>query len=554
MNLFAELQRRNVFRVVAAYAVAAWLLAQIADIALESFGAPDGAMRALLIILALGLPVVALFAWVFELTPEGIKVDTREPANPEFRAGVKRRLNTIIIVFLTSAVVLLLVERTIYGRSAPDTANETAVADAATDAEPTATAAPPSIAVLPFDDLSPGNDQAYLGDGIAEELLGRLGTKVRGLRIVSATSSFRFRDSEQSIQDIGAALGASHIVEGSISRIGEDLAIRATLIEVATDSQVWRSRYDEQFKNWLRIEQDIARNIADELALVLDGEAVPVEPVVSEKARDDYLRGRHLLHGRNPDDVRRAMTLFKGALAESPNFVDAMSALAIAEITLPVYQRQGIADDWDSDMAAGINRSAQLAQSALSINPRQVEALTVMGDVARYRHRWADAERYYQRALEIAPDDPLANLWYVEFLQDAGFNQRAVEIGERALALDPFSPGANANLAGSYLNEGQCEALAPVARAAADLGNFFGYFAPLMCATAAGNWNEAADVLEQLPEPVQSDQDLEAARIMRAYANQELTAGDALERFQAIGVATDASVTLLTYLGQPETA
>ncbi|MEO0951930.1 MAG: hypothetical protein AAFY44_11475, partial [Pseudomonadota bacterium] len=226
MSLLAEFKRRNVFRVTAAYAVAAWAVAEVADLAFETFGAPEWAMRALLLVLLLGLPLAAVFAWIFELAPDGLRVDQGEGVSAEQQQRIKQRLN--IVIGIGAAIGLSVLGATLLLKEDDAASDDTAqrIANAATEDR-----VRPSIAVLPFEDQSPDGDQRHLADGIPTELL----TALRGIdsiRVVSRTSSFAFRDSGMRSPEIAELLDVDHIVEGAVQRTAGRVRIQAALINV----------------------------------------------------------------------------------------------------------------------------------------------------------------------------------------------------------------------------------------------------------------------------------------------------------------------------------
>ncbi|MEM9302967.1 MAG: hypothetical protein AAGE01_12695, partial [Pseudomonadota bacterium] len=281
MSLFAELQRRNVFRVGFAYAVTAWLIAQVADLAADAFAAPDWFMRMLIVVLALGLPLALFLAWVYELTPQGIRREKDIKPEESVTAHTGQRLTRMTIAVLSIAVVVLLADK--FFLRTP------------TDQGPSATqSVDRSVAVLPFDDLSPDADNGWFADGLTEELIGAL-TRAQDLRVASRTASFRYEDSALSPESIAGELGVAHILEGSIRRGGTDIRVTAQLIRASDGFQVWSENFDGSVEDAIAIQEQIARAIARALETALDPaalEAMLSAGTTSVDAYEAYLRGR----------------------------------------------------------------------------------------------------------------------------------------------------------------------------------------------------------------------------------------------------------------------
>ena len=281
MSFFTELKRRNVIRVGLAYAVLSWLLLQVGDVLFEALRLDDSALTIMLVILALGFVPVVIFAWVYELTPEGVKRESEIDRSQSITAHTGHRLNITIVLLLVAALGLFAYESFIAGDAAPQQA-----------AIPAAQTGERSIAVLPFADMSAEGDQAYFGDGIAEELLNVL-AQVDGLKVAARTSSFKFRGDDHDIGEIGNALNVATVLEGSVRKVGNQVRITAQLIDVAAGYHLWSETYDRELDNILAVQDDIAESIADALKLELqlhsDGGSSRAD--IGE-AYELYLRGR----------------------------------------------------------------------------------------------------------------------------------------------------------------------------------------------------------------------------------------------------------------------
>ena len=258
MSLFEELKRRNVIRVGIAYVVIAWLIAQVADLALDNFEAPGWIIKTILLLLALGLPLALFFAWAFELTPEGIRRESQVDRGESIAGTTGRRLDRTIIALLVALVAIMG-----FQQLAPRLGTPEASAGGGNDAGPI------PIAVLPFADLSAAGDQEYLGDGVAEEILNVL-AGIDGLKVTSRTSAFAFKGQNRPIPEIAGILGVSHIVEGSIRKQDDRVRITAQLIDVSDDSHVWSDTYDSDLSDIFRLQDTIASQISAALSASLD--------------------------------------------------------------------------------------------------------------------------------------------------------------------------------------------------------------------------------------------------------------------------------------------
>jgi TolB-like protein len=267
MSFFAELKRRNVIRVGIAYTVVAWVVAQVAEFAFENFGAPEWVLKSVVVMLALGLPLVLVFAWAFELTPEGIKLEKQVDRSQSITAQTGRKLDRTIIVVLLLALAWFAWDK--FG-STPDPAPTTAaVEETAADPDPEDTTADSSVAVLPFIAMSSGPDDEYFADGLTEEILNSL-AQLPELLVTARTSAFSFKGQDLPIQEIASILGVRHIVEGSVRRSGDRLRVTAQLIRADDGFHLWSENYDSTSADMIQVQENIAEKIADALNVVLD--------------------------------------------------------------------------------------------------------------------------------------------------------------------------------------------------------------------------------------------------------------------------------------------
>jgi len=437
MSIFGELKRRNVFRVAIAYAIVAWLVAQVAELALDSFGAPDWVMKTLLLLLVLGLPIAVTFAWAFEMTPEGVKREKDVDRSASITAVTGQKINYIIIGSLTIALLFSMGTHR-WTTGTPGPGND--------PAEVVETDGHESIAVLPFVNMSDDPNNEYFSDGISEELLNVL-VRVEGLRVASRTSSFAFKGKDTSIPQIANSLGVDHILEGSVRKAGTTVRVTAQLIDARTDKHLWSETYDRKLEDIFAIQDEISGHIVEALKVALgaggqqaiENSAAPTENL---EAYEDYLRGRYFWQMRGGDNIATAIQLFEKATALDPAFARAWSSLAGAHITMPTYSGEPGAEHFP--------KALSYAKKALALDPTIAEAHAVVAEIARQEFRWSAAEANYRNAIRNEPKNSTSHLWYAEHLLASGRIDAAVEEGLIAYRLDPLNPGTNSVLGYAY--------------------------------------------------------------------------------------------------------
>jgi len=441
MSLLGELTRRNVFRVAVAYSIVAWLIAQVTELTLDSFGTPEWVMKTVLLLLAIGLPIAIIFAWAFELTPDGVKREKDVDRSASITQKTGRKMDFIIIAVL--AVALLFAIGTHQWT--------TGIAGTAEDAlEIVATDGAESIAVLPFVNMSDDPSNEYFSDGISEELLNVL-VRVEGLRVASRTSSFAFKDKGISIPDIAASLGVDHVLEGSVRKAGDTVRVTAQLIDVRTDSHLWSQTYDRKLEDIFAIQDEISGHIVAALKVALGAGEQPqisstMELTNNLDAYENYLHGRYLWQRRGEENIRKAIGLFGKATEQDPTFARAWSSLAGAHITMPTYSNDPQEDHYP--------QALDYARKSLSIDDTIAEAYAVLGELAREDRHWGAAEEHYRNAIEHEPKNSTSYLWYAEHLQSTGRIDAALQAVLRAYRLDPLHQGTNQVLGEIYESHG----------------------------------------------------------------------------------------------------
>ena len=445
MSLFAELKRRNVIRVGAAYLVVAWLMIEVSDTVFPRLGLPEWTVTLVIALLLLGLPLALFLAWAFELTPDGVKRAEDVAGQPPVVRTGWRRTDRLIVVALVAVIALLVGERFWTG----DRSDAEPPASGEIAAIPATSAPARSIAVLAFDDLSPQRDQAYFAEGISEELLNLL-ARIEGFKVAARTSSFKFRGANLDIGEIGRALNVETVLEGSVRKSGNQLRVTAQLINVADGFHLWSQSYDRELSNIFTVQDEIATAIVDALKLKLDLGAATAGRTQDTAAYDHYLRGRQL--GRQPTQagLLRAVEEFEQAIAIDPRFAAAYAGIADAWVWLEDYG--GIRS------AEAFPRAEQAARRALELDPESAEAHAAMAFVLDRYHRDKPAARdYFERTLELNPNYVNAYNLYGDTLRDLGDYPRMIEVHRKAVELDPLSYFMKTRLSGKLMAVGQLE-------------------------------------------------------------------------------------------------
>jgi adenylate cyclase len=458
MSLFTELKRRNVFRVGIAYLIVAWLLVQVADVMIDNIGAPGWLFQAILLVLGIGFPLVLVFAWAFELTPEGLRRESEVDHSSSITAQTGRKLDRAIIVVLVIAVAYFIWESRYAGKSMIETASESPAVDAPAQAQAGTSAnraespTEPSIAVLPFSDLSPEGDQGYFSDGIAEELLNLL-VRVKGLKVASRTSSFAFKGGQQGLAEIAAELKVDHVLEGSVRKAANRVRITAQLIDADTDRHLWSDTFDRELTDIFAIQDEIANAIVgalqNELGLLQDaGEITVTADTGNLDAYELYLRGRQLFLAR--DRLPESIALFEQAIELDPDFARAWEGLAAVE---------SVAQGWlAGDGVDHLGKSFEAARRALELDPDLSMPYAVIGTSSAQR----DGDVFttmenLDRAIENDANNATAWLWRGLRFKDLGYFQRAVDDLEHCLAIDPAYLNCKQHLAEAHLLAGDGE-------------------------------------------------------------------------------------------------
>lgn len=424
-NLFSELKRRRVLRSIGFYAVTAWAVIEAGSTVLPLLGFPDSVTVWLVYLALFGLPVVVVFAWMFDLTAHGVvrtlDVQAATPARPDPGEAARGRAAG----FFGAGMVVALATFAAVSRFGPDSFRPGAASAAGIE----------SIAVLPFADLSEGGGQRYFSDGMTEELLNRL-THVEGLSVKARSSSFEFRDQREDVAEIGRRLGVQAVLDGTVRREGGRLRINAKLVDAHTGNLVWSESYDREVSSVFAIQDSIATAIVAEL----EKQFTPLAPVETRgtesiRAHDEYLLGLERWHHRTFESVQQAIVHFEAATQEDPEYAPAWAGLAQAYSVLPTLGEFPISD--------AVVRGSAAAAQALALNAQLAEAHGAIGQIAQ-NFEWdlRSAERAYRRAVTFEKGYATGHQWYAEALMMLGRYDEAMAEIDAALELDPLSPAA----------------------------------------------------------------------------------------------------------------
>src|SRR5213083_2598878 len=320
-NFFSELKRRNVYKVAVAYIVAGWALSQGIAQVLPVFDVPNWAIRLIVLLVIIGLPIALSLAWAFELTPEGIKrTDAADTVGQHSRGHT---WIYIVVIAAAFSIGLFFLGRFSAGNK---TASPAGISNK-------------SIAVLPFDNLSEDPDNAYFAEGVQDEILTRL-AKVADLKVISRTSTQRFKSAPSDLREIAKQLGVMHIVEGSVQKANDQVRVNVQLINAMTDAHLWADTYDRKLTDIFAVESDIAKTIADTLQAKLTGsekDAMSKKPTANPEAYELYLKGRFFWNKRTSIDLPKSVDYYNQAIAKDPNYALAYAGLADAYVLYPDY-------------------------------------------------------------------------------------------------------------------------------------------------------------------------------------------------------------------------
>src|SRR5216117_346638 len=471
-NFFSELKRRNVYKVAVAYIVAGWALSQGIAQVLPVFDVPNWAIRLIVLLIMIGLPVALSLAWAFELTPEGIKRTDAADA-----VGQHSRGHTwiyIVVIAAAFSIGLFFLGRFSAGNKVASPAG----------------ISNKSIAVLPFDNLSRDPDNAYFCEGVQDEILTRL-AKVADLKVISRTSTQHFKSAPDNLPQIAKQLGVMHILEGSVQKANDQVRVNVQLINALTDAHLWADTFDRKLTDIFAVETEIAKTIADTLQAKLTGSeknAISKKPTENPAAHELYLQGRYFWSKRSAANLRKSIDYFNQAIAQDPNYALAYAGLAQAWMVLPAYNGGAPVECTPHAEAA--------ARKALSLDETLSDAVAVLASIkAEYDFDFPDARSEYERAIQLNPNDATACHWFsTDCLATTGDHVSELAEMQRAAELDPLSLVINTNLGNAYLHNNRLdEAIAQFRKAIEMDPNF--YF-------AQWSYGQALMLQKKIPEAI----------------------------------------------------
>lgn len=425
-KIIAELKRRNVFKVATVYGITGWLIIQIITSISEPLSLPDWFDTAIIILVLIGFPIALIFAWAFEMTPEGLKKTKQVDKTESISSSTGKKLNRIIIATLILFVAFLGYERFFVHEHQENLEAITTL---------------PSIAVLPFEDMSPTKDQEYFSDGLSEELLNVL-AKVKGINVAGRTSSFKFKGIHDDLTKIGQELRVEHLLEGSVRKSGNKIRITAQLIKVSDGFHMWSETYDKEYTadNLFSIQDEISKKILKELKIKLSikEETTKVNVLTSNtEAYEAFLKGTQLLVNRNPQEILNAVEELKKAIALDLKFAAAYAKLAIAYYHAINYA--------GFDTKKGNEEVKNNADYALLLDNNLGEAYAALGHYYKDRDK---AKIALQRAYELEPNNAEILMWYSKMFPVT--EDKGLELLLKAYQIDPLSPIVVNNLAAEY--------------------------------------------------------------------------------------------------------
>ena len=456
-NFFAELKRRNVYKVAVAYAVAGWALAQGIAQVFPVFDIPNWVVRLIVLFIIIGLPIALALAWMFELTPQGIKRTETADAMPGM---ARQKKHTWIYVIVIGA--LLSIGLFFLGRY---TASPAGAREGGRLGEPSLPQK--SIAVLPFDNLSRDPDNAYFAEGVQDEILTRL-AKVADLKVISRTSTQHFKSAPENLPEIAKQLGVTNILEGSVQKAADQVRVNVQLINAMTDAHVWADTYDRKLTDIFAVESEIAKTIAETLQAKLTGaekSSIAKAPTANPEAYELYLKGRFFWNKRTGADLRKAIDYFNQAIAKDPNYALAYVGLADSYLLLSSYAAVSPGESLPPARSA--------LKKALELDDLLAEAHASFGLLATLEldlHRALDE---LKRAVELKPNYATAHHWLaLAHLTLAQFDS-AISEAKRAIELDPLSLVINADTSWIYFSARRYDEAEAQVRKALEIGPQF---------------------------------------------------------------------------------
>ncbi len=466
MNFIAELKRRNVIRMAGLYLVGAWLITQVAATVLPLFGSPDWIARSIVVLLMIGFIPALVIAWVFELTPDGLKRDAEVTPEQSIAPQTARKMERSILVLFAIALAFFGFDKFYLAPKreanlvsiATQTINKKVALKEKSENEK-------SIAVLAFANSSADKDNEYFSDGVAEEILNSL-AKVKDLKVAGRTSSFFFKGKNESLGTIGKTLGVAHVLEGSVRKQGNQLRITAQLIRVSDGFQLWSETFDGTDSDIFALQENIARLVTSQLKVALNaGQQDRLVDVgtANPEAYQLYLQATSIFNRRDRTRFLNAIAALQSAVRLDPRYVRAYARLASLYVVLPSYT--------DADPQQAHAQVMRYASAALALDADSAEAWAARGaSLSKFRDTQVESRNAFKQAMRLNPNDPNASFWNGLNLLTIGYRRQGTAQIEHALALDPMLPNALRWRGMLYLQDGDIARAEPLLQRAYDLG------------------------------------------------------------------------------------
>ena len=425
MGLLLELRRRNVLRMVVLYAIAAWLIIQVAEVLIDLAKLPDWIGPTILGLLAIGFPIALIFSWFYAITPEGISPEKDVDPADSITHITGRRLDFIVISLLCAAVILFAYDKWWIG-------------------------GPPeqSIAVLPFENMSDDANNEYFSDGISEELLNLL-TKIPELRVISRSSAFSYKGKDIDIPTVAEQLNVAHVLEGSVRRAGNQVRITAQLVEARTDTHLWSETYERTLDDIFDTQDEIAARVVEQLKVTLLGDA-PTVQATDPEAYALFLQASHVGDLGTAEHHKQAIALYQQALAIDPNYAAPWNGLAVNYINQVGNGRRPVDE--------GYALAREATEKALVIDPDNAIAHAQLGWIAMtYNRDLEAAAQHLEHALSLEPTNLDSILGSSELMLKLGRLDEAILLGQYVRSRDPVNPNTINSLGTSYLWAGRVD-------------------------------------------------------------------------------------------------
>ncbi len=435
-KLFSQLKRRNAIKSGLAYLLTCWVIIQVMSIILPAVEAPAYFLKWLLVVLAIGFPIWIILAYVYEITPEGIKKTTSVDEDETVIAQSSIQLNKIIIGALFIAIALLFVN---IFRSSSNTAGDV-------DSNK-------SIAVLAFTNMSSDKEQDYFSDGISEEILNLL-AKIPDLKVISRTSSFSFKGKDVTTDEIGKTLHVNHILEGSVRKSGNILRITAQLINAHDGTHLWSATYDRKMEDIFKIQDEIASRVTKQLKLSLLGDVIKSK-TTDPKAYALYLQSRQLYRQNSSESINNAEKLIQQSIALDSSYAPSWAIFSeIINVATYMYGTKSLKEGYEAGIVA--------AKKAVELDPNYALGYTVLASFQRSHWNYDDANKNMKKALQLEPDNAHVIFAAASHAVDIGRMEEGIELQLKTIALDPLSYLNHYNLAIYYIWTEQFDKAEPV--------------------------------------------------------------------------------------------